>query len=356
MRLVVVSVLVGVMALTSAGVAQRGASLSQTAQKILTRVRKHDFERNSGYDGVGDLADMAWRVRTLAVRDLVRLGSDGVSAWKGSFRDADRHVRHVCVMAAGLLGAEETAGELQRLLAEDPDPIVRGQAAEALGQLRHVESESVLRATAKEDRSEHVKHRAELALVQLKQKQRDDKDLVRQWTELDESTFRLVEVGKAAPDFQLRDTEGNEWRLSDFKGKKTVMLVWIFADWCGVCHREFHDLIELEEQFKKENVVVATIECHNLYRSRVMVGERKLWWPHLVDSAGAVAATFGVDPMEFWVHDEWINRPSTIVIDRNGIVRLAYYGTYWGDRPTIEESLRMIQTGSYDFTHPQRRQ
>ena len=133
------------------------------------------------------------------------------------------------------------------------------------------------------------------------------------------------------------------------------MLVWIFADWCPVCHREFHDLIEMEDQFREADVQVFTIECHDLYRCKAMVDGRELWWPHLVDTAGTVGVRYGVDPMEFIVHDEWINRPSTIIVDTEGIVRFAYYGTYWGDRPTIEESLEMIKKNSYSFRHPQRR-
>ena len=110
------------------------------------------------------------------------------------------------------------------------------------------------------------------------------------------------------------------------------------------------------EQFKENKVQVFTIECHDRYRSKVMVDGRDLWWPHLVDVAGTAAARYGVDPMEFIVHDEWINRPTTIIVDTEGIVRFAYYGTYWGDRPTIGESLEMIKTNSYSFRHPDRRE
>ena len=54
------------------------------------------------------------------------------------------------------------------------------------------------------------------------------------------------------------------------------------------------------------------------------------------------------------MHDEWINRPSTIYVDREGIVRFAYYGANCGDRPTIEETLEMIETDTFDFVHPER--
>ena len=199
-----------------------------------------------------------------------------------------------------------------------------------------------------------MRHRAKLALGRLKEGATATPELVAAWAGLDEKTVRQVKVGEPAPPFELRDTNGEVWRLSDFKGKKTVVLIWIFADWCGVCHREFHDLIEMEEQFKRAGVQVLTIECHDAYRCKVMVGGRDLWWPHLVDLAGRVGASYGVDPLEYVVHDEWINRPATIIVDPQGIVRFAYYGTYWGDRPSIAQTLEMIQSSSYSFRHPRR--
>ena len=328
-----------------------------TANQVLERVRKHNFEKNSGYAGVGNLSDNAWRVRTLAIRDLVRLGSPAVPTLIASLRDENRHVRHVCSTVLGMLGSFKDAGvDLIDLLTNDPDPIVRGQAAQALGQIGYTKVISVLKKVGEQDDSKHVRHRAKLAIGRLKENPANNTELIKAWTELDERTFRRAEVGKPAPDFELKDTKGKTWRLSALKNKKTIVLIWIFADWCPVCHREFHDLIEMEEQFKQADVQVLTVECHDAYRCKVMVGGRDLWWPHLVDIAGKVGAMYRVDPMEFIVHDEWINRPATIIVDPNGIIRFAYYGTYWGDRPSIEQTLEMVKTNSYSFRHPERRE
>lgn len=323
--------------------------------QILDRVRNHNFESNNGYDGVADLNDNAWKVRTLAIRDLLRLGSEAMPVLIAGLKDNDRHVRHVCISALGILGVHSAGSELLSLLTEDPDPVVRGQAAEALGQIKYTRALSILKKVSRQDENQYVQHRAGLAISHLKQAPADSEVLLNAWLALDEKTFRRADLGSQAPDFELKDTDGKTWRLSDFRNKKTVVLIWIFADWCGVCHREFRDLIEMEDQFKKNNVQVFTIECHDLHRCKIMVGNRDLWWPHLVDNAGAVGAMYGVDPMEFTVHDEWINRPSTIIVDIDGTVKFAYYGTYWGDRPTIPETFEMIKTNSFTFQHPKRR-
>jgi len=64
--------------------------------------------------------------------------------------------------------------------------------------------------------------------------------------------------------------------------------------------------------------------------------------------------TYGVDPMAYAVHAEYINRPASIIIGPDGRVRFAYYGTYWGDRPSIEQLLEMIREQTFDFEHPKR--
>lgn len=191
---------------------------------------------------------------------------------------------------------------------------------------------------------------------------------------LDPSMFDRVQEGDRAPDFTVEDTEEQTWTLSDVRGEKTVVLIWIFADWCPVCHKEFHGVIQREERFRKLDVEVATLECHDRYRCRVMEGKEllpsywfaenlpgnhphdpypdDLWWPHLVDRAAAVGLRYGIDPWQFAVHSEQVNRPTTVIIDREGVVRLAHFGTYWGDRPTIGQILEMIETGEYEFEAP----
>ncbi len=323
-------------------------------------------------DGVANLNDKAWRVRLLAIRDLVKLGEEAVPAIIKQLENDDPHVRHVASFVLGLRQTEDSEKALMDLVEQENDPVVRSQIVMSLGRLNSQDSLPLLENLAKNDPSRDVRHQCDLSIYRIKNYQGDLAKLRNAYAELDESEFNQIQVGKPAVDFALQDTDGNTWRLSDFKGKQDVVLIWIFADWCPVCHNEFRELIDLKEEYKKQNVQVFTIECHDMFRCRVMVGkeyqpqywfskespqgfyEGKIWWPHLVDRAGAVGAMYGVQPMEFTVHAEWINRPSTVIIDKEGIVRFAYYGTYWGDRPSIHETLEMIQSGDFDFEHPKR--
>lgn len=148
--------------------------------------------------------------------------------------------------------------------------------------------------------------------------------------------------------------------------------MWIFADWCPVCHREFAELMAMREEFADQGVQVATLEAHDTWRGRLMVGReiepslwgsrqwfreaytKRIWWPHLLDRAGAVGARCGTEPLQYAVHGEFVNRPTTVIIDPGGVVRFARAGTFWGDRPSIEQTLDMIRREEFTFEHPQR--
>jgi len=352
--------------------------------QVLDRVQAHEFhplnddnaftiDRTLRQDGIADLTDNDWRVRLLAVRALVRLGMDDVNEIVKGLTHNDEHVRQVCSMALGILRAQAAIGHLEGVVRDDANAMVRSQAVIALGQIESKVSLALLRERLNEDPSRDVRHQCELAIGQIQKQMGTTREQLSAFRALDASRFESVEVGRAAPDFELQDTESKLWRLSGFREKKWVVLIWVFADWCPVCHGEFRDLMRMRAEFEKEGVQVFTIECHDRYRGRVMVGKEldptywfakqsfkqayteQIWWPHLLDRAGAVGAMYGVDPMAFAVHAEYINRPSTVIVDPAGVVRLAYHGTYWGDRPTIEQTLEMIRTRHFEFEHPKRR-
>ncbi len=351
--------------------------------QVLARVSAHEFhplnednsltiDRNLKTTGLADLNNDDWRIRLLAVRDLVRAGLENLDMIKAGLKDESMHVRQVSAMAVGILKAQSAVEDLEQIVREDDITMVRSQAITALGQIESERSLVLLHEILAEDKSRDIRHQCELAIDQIEKKKGTTEKLLSAFLSLDESNFESVKEGSMAPDFVLEDTDGKEWQLQKFKNKKWVVLIWVFADWCPVCHGEFQDLMKMQDEFEKEDVQVFTLETHDTYRGRVMVGKEldptywfsedsfqkayteQIHWPHLLDRAGAIAAMYGADPMTFAVHAEYINRPTTVIIDKNGVVRFSYKGTFWGDRPTIEETLEMIETGDFSFAHPKR--
>lgn len=362
----------------------RQSSDPPTANEVLVRVRTHEFhpldderftiDRASGEHGIADLDDDDWRVRLLALRDLVRAGSNAIDSMRSGLEDDDVQVRYVCAMALGILRADDAIDDLERVVLDDPDPLARSAATMALGRIGATTSVDLLRDRRGNDDSKDVRHQAELAIDRIEKTAVVEPELAASYREIDPETFDRVAVGDRAPPFTLEDVDGRSWDLETIGGDDAwTVLIWVFADWCPVCHREFDELIELRDALHDANVAVATIECHERYRGRVMVGREleptywfadepfaeryteRIWWPHLLDRAGTVGATYGVDPLAFAVHAEYVNRPSTIVIDPNDTVRFAYFGTFWGDRPSVDETLEMINTREFSYEHPERR-
>jgi peroxiredoxin len=377
--------LLAALALVAAGVMALPAGATDRSDgvaAVFERIRSHDFhplddrdftiDRELKKHGVADLDDPDWRVRLLAVRDLVRAGSEATDEIAVGLDDEHVQVRYLSAMALGVLGRSEARPALERALQQDDEAVVRSQAAIALGQINDKASLPVLRDRLEHDPSKDVRHQCELSIDQIEKGQAATDALRAAYRDLDPGTFETARVGQPAPSFTLTDTGGQAHRPIGEQGEDWIVLIWIFADWCPVCHGEFRELIEMRRDFELAGVHVYTIETHDLYRARVMVGKevdpeywfaresfqeaytQKIWWPHLVDHAGAVGASYGIDPMAFAVHAEYINRPATIIIDPAGRVRWAYYGTYWGDRPSIKKTLEMIQSEVFTFVHPNR--
>jgi len=380
-RLFVIGVFI--MGLTGSADAADRPDVARSVTETFADLKRHDFhpvneksftvDRHLGHDGISDLEDTDWRLRLRAVRDLVRAGAPAVPEIARGLRSGDVQVRYAAAVALGILRAEDAVAPLRRVVREDEAALVRSAAVVSLGQIESRESLDLLQQVRQGDPSRDVQHQAALSIDQIEKEMGATDALRAAYRGLDLSVFERLTPGAAAAEFTLPDTEGKAWTLSDLRGANDwLVLIWVFADWCPVCHGEFDELMTLREAFAQANVSVATVEMHDRYRSRVMVGKeiepdywfadqpfyetytKRIWWPHLLDRGGQVGMTYGVDPMAYAVHAEYINRPASIIIGPDGRVRFAYYGTYWGDRPSIEQLLEMIREQTFDFEHPKR--
>lgn len=119
--------------------------------------------------------------------------------------------------------------------------------------------------------------------------------------------------GKPAPDFALTDLDGKEHKLSDYKGKKVLLVFW--AIWCPPCLREIPDLIELRETVSEDKLAMLAIsnEKPNLVKS--FVAQANINYTVLLDK--------GTLPRPY----NTINAiPSSFFIDTEGKIKLATSG------------------------------
>ena len=127
-----------------------------------------------------------------------------------------------------------------------------------------------------------------------------------------------VAVGQQAPDFELRDQHGQPWRLSDFRGKRNVVIVFYPFSFTGVCQGELCELRDDIADFDNDDVELVAISVDSSPVHKRWAAEQGYTFPILADfwPHGAVAQTYGV-------FDEKLGaaRRGTFIIDRDGVVR-----------------------------------
>jgi mycoredoxin-dependent peroxiredoxin len=129
-----------------------------------------------------------------------------------------------------------------------------------------------------------------------------------------------IAAGAEAPDFLLRDQNNQEVRLSGFRGRKSVLLVFYPLAFTGTCQGELCEVAENLETYANAEVQVLTVSVDSVYSHKVWA-DREGWdfplladfWPH-----GAVAQAYGV----FNPERGYANR-GTFLIDKAGVVRFA---------------------------------
>ena len=130
----------------------------------------------------------------------------------------------------------------------------------------------------------------------------------------------MLAVGAAAPDFVLKDQNNQDVRLSDFRGRRTVLLVFYPLAFTGTCQGELQQIRDSVGDFVNDAVQILTVSVDSPYSHKVWAEREGFDFPLLADfwPHGAVAQAYGV----FNPERGFANR-GTFLIDRSGVVRFA---------------------------------
>ena len=109
-----------------------------------------------------------------------------------------------------------------------------------------------------------------------------------------------------AADFVLKDLEGRDVCLSDYKGR--TVLLYFMATWCPECRATISHMIEIHSQYSAKGLVLLNIDVMES-RQKVLAFSKKfnLPFPTLLDGEGKVYHSYGV-----------VGVPVKALIDRNG--------------------------------------
>ena len=124
-------------------------------------------------------------------------------------------------------------------------------------------------------------------------------------------TATAASVGDIAPDFKIVTQDGNVLRLSEFRGRKPVYLVF-WNTWCFFCIEKVPRYIKLQKQFanKIEIIAINTTWSDSPAEMRVFEDRFHINYSTAFDIGKLITDRFGV-----------INVPTEFIIDVNGIIR-----------------------------------
>lgn len=127
-----------------------------------------------------------------------------------------------------------------------------------------------------------------------------------------------VQTGDEAPDFELPDQHGTPVRLSSFRGRKNVVLVFYPLAFSPVCSGELCALREDFPEVDRDDVELLTVSVDSFFTHRAWADAEHFqfslladFWPH-----GAVAKQYGV-----FEEERGLATRGTFVIDKAGTVR-----------------------------------
>lgn len=139
---------------------------------------------------------------------------------------------------------------------------------------------------------------------------------------------------QAAPDFTVLDAQGNEVKLSDFKGKPVVLNFW--ASWCPPCKGEMPHFDEVYAD-EKDNVVFMMVDMVDGQRETQEKGQQYIndqgySLPVYFDNQQQAAAAYGITSI-----------PTTVFIDIDGNIVTGYQGAI--DKETLLDGIKSIKEG-----------
>lgn len=139
-----------------------------------------------------------------------------------------------------------------------------------------------------------------------------------------------VKLSEPAPDFTLKTLQGPNLRLEEYRGQ--VVLINFWASWCGPCRQEMPILDRLHQRYEDTGFAVLGVNVEGeTAPAQKIVDKTNVTFPVLIDEGQAVSEMYELEAM-----------PSTVVVDRDGVVRYVHRGYKPGDEAKYVEVVKKL--------------
>jgi peroxiredoxin len=133
-----------------------------------------------------------------------------------------------------------------------------------------------------------------------------------------------------APAFSLQSVSGGSVSLAQFKGDVVMINFW--ASWCGPCRQEMPLLDSIYKQYRDMGFTLLGVNVEpDAGSADAWLKKTPVSYPILFDPKSQVSQLYQVQAM-----------PTTVIIDRQGIVRYVHSGYLPGDENQYMNSIRSL--------------
>ena len=148
-----------------------------------------------------------------------------------------------------------------------------------------------------------------------------------------------IKVGQKAPEFTLPAVAGGNISLSQYRGKKNVVLSSVPAAWTPVCSDQWPGYNIVKDVFDQHDAILLGITVDNIPTLFAWTNQMgKLWFPVLSDfwPHGAVAKRYSV------LRSNGVSERALFIIDKKGIIR--YIDVHdINKRPPLEDLVSALE-------------
>jgi peroxiredoxin len=116
-------------------------------------------------------------------------------------------------------------------------------------------------------------------------------------------------IVEKAPDFILKDLNGRKFRLSDFRGKQPVLIIFS-ATWCGFCKEEIPHFQAIHAAYAKQGLEIVNVDIQES-KEKVAKFTARFGLPYrvLLDEDAAVSGIYDIRGV-----------PSMVLVDQSGSI------------------------------------
>jgi thioredoxin-dependent peroxiredoxin len=136
-----------------------------------------------------------------------------------------------------------------------------------------------------------------------------------------DSALKIPQVGKPAPKFKADAVPSGSVALSDYLGKKNIVLAFYPRDNTPGCTIEACGFSKDLEKFKKTDTEILSISCDSVNSHEKFAGRFKLKQTLLSDPEGKIGKAYGVIP-----EGKSTAKRVLFVIDKKGIIQYVHQG------------------------------